>query len=86
MCGLRRAIRRCLGLGGIFLATMLMAAGLGAVLAAAADKSASIVMQVIALVALLAVLVDAVLLLILVAIVSARADQPAGDQTVGDDS
>ncbi|MFP6768173.1 MAG: hypothetical protein VB859_08385 [Planctomycetaceae bacterium] len=79
MCGLQRAIRRCLGLGGIFLATMLMAAGLTGVLAAVDDKSAATVMRVISLVALLAVLVDGVLLLILVGIVSAREERPGED-------
>ncbi|MDP7277342.1 MAG: hypothetical protein QF363_17815 [Planctomycetaceae bacterium] len=85
MCGLQRAIRRCLGLGGIFLATMLMAAGLASVLSAVDDKSAATVMRVISLVALLAVLVDAALLLVLVGIVSSRGERP-GKETSDEDS
>ncbi|MBQ17149.1 MAG: hypothetical protein CMJ65_08490 [Planctomycetaceae bacterium] len=85
MCGLQRAIRRCLGLGGIFLATMLMAAGLASVLSAVDDKSAATVMRVISLAALLAVLVDAALLLVLVGIVSSRGERP-GKETSDEDS
>ncbi|GIS58741.1 MAG: hypothetical protein CM1200mP2_09660 [Planctomycetaceae bacterium] len=58
MDGLRRTIRRCLGLGGILLATLLISAGLLAVFSAAGDRVVEKVMTVIAAVSLLAVLVE----------------------------
>ena len=54
MDGLRRTIRRCLGLGGILLATLLISAGLLAVFSAAGDRVVEKVMTVIAAVSLLA--------------------------------
>ena len=64
MDGLRRTIRRCLGLGGILLATLLISAGLLAVFSAAGDRAVETVMKVIAAVSLLAILVDGVVLLV----------------------
>ena len=64
MDGLRRTIRRCLGLGGILLVTLLISAGLLAVFSAAGDRAVETVMKVIAAVSLLAILVDGVVLLV----------------------
>ncbi len=70
MDGLRRTIRRCLGLGGILLATLLISAGLLAVFSAAGDRVVEKVMTVISAVSLLAVLVDGVVLLVAVGLVA----------------
>lgn len=72
MDGLRRTIRRCLGLGGILLATLLISAGLLAVFSAAGDRVVEKVMTVIAAVSLLAVLVDGVVLLVAVGLAASR--------------
>ena len=64
MDGLRRTIRRCLGLGGILLATLLISTGLLAVFSAAGDRTVETVMKLIAAVSLLAILVDGVVLLV----------------------
>ena len=72
MDGLRRPIRRCLGLGGILLATLLISAGLLAVCAAAGERVVEKVMTVIAAVSLLAVLGDGVVLLVVVGLAASR--------------
>ena len=72
MDGLRRTIRRCLGLGGILLATLLISAGLLSVFSAAGDRVVEKVMTVIAAVSLLAVLVDGVVLLVVVGLAASR--------------
>lgn len=63
---LRRTIRRCLGLGGILLATLLISTGLLAVFSAGGDRVVETVMKVIAAVSLLAILVDGIVLLVAV--------------------
>ena len=72
MDGLRRTIRRCLGLGGILLATLLISVGLLAVFSAAGDRGVEKVMTVIAAVSLLAVLVDGGVLLVVVGLAASR--------------
>jgi hypothetical protein len=63
---MRRAAGRCLGLGGIFLVTLVIAAGLTGILLALNEKLVSRVMLVVTAIALLAFLVDLVVLLVLV--------------------
>ena len=75
MDGLRRTIRRCLSLGGIFLATLLISAGSLAVFSAGGDRQVESVMKVIAAVALLAILVDGVVLLVAVGIALSGSDE-----------
>ena len=75
MDGLRRTIRRCLSLGGIFLATLLISAGLLAVFSAGGDRQVESVMKVIAAVALLASLGDGVVLLVAVGIALSGSDE-----------
>ena len=77
MDGLRRTIRRCLSLGGIFLATLLISAGLLAVFSAGGDRQVESVMKAIAAVALLAILVDGVVLLVAVGIALSGSDETA---------
>lgn len=71
MSRLRRAVGRCLGLGGIFLVTLVIAAGLTGVLLALDEKLVSRVMLVVTSIALLALLVDLVVLLVLVGMATA---------------
>ena len=66
MDGLRQTIARCLGLGGILLATLVISAGMLAIFSAAGDQAVETVMKVIASVSLLALLVDGVVLLVAV--------------------
>ena len=76
MDGSRRTIARCLGLGGILLATLVISAGLLAIFSAAGDQAVETVMKVIASVSLLALLVDGVVLLVAVGMrVSGSDDQ-----------
>ena len=76
MDGLRRTIARCLGLGGVLLATLIISAGMLAIFSAAGDHAVETVMKVVASVSLLALLVDGAVLLVAVAMtVSGSGDE-----------
>tara|TARA_B100000029_G_scaffold452752_1_gene478155 strand:+ start:2240 stop:2491 length:252 start_codon:yes stop_codon:yes gene_type:complete len=75
MDGLNRTITRCLGLGGVFLATLVVSAGLLAVFSAAGDHAVETVMKVVASVSLLALLVDGIVLLVSVSLASTQCPQ-----------
>ena len=76
MDGLRRTIARCLSLGGILLATLIISAGMLAIFSATGDHAVETVMKVVASVSLLALLVDGVVLLVAVAMtVSGSGDE-----------
>ena len=67
-------IGRCLVLGGILLATLVISAGLLAVFSSAGDRTVETVMKVITALSLLGILVDGVVLLVALGLVATDCD------------